>query len=81
MAKSYPVRVEKVNMGGKRMYRRIMLSVEFSPEDWRLFRVYCRELYDSRDGLDDGAVWSEAASNAAAAGLRIALGRVLSRRD
>jgi hypothetical protein len=73
--------VEKVNMGGKRMYRRIMLSVEFSPEEWRLFRLYCRELHDGVDGLNDGSVWSEAVSNAAAAGLRIELGRVLSGRD
>ncbi len=78
MKKSYPMPVEKVNMGGKRIYRRIMLSVEFSPEDWRLFRLYCRELHD---GLDDGSVWSEAVSNSAAAGLRIELARVLSGRD
>ncbi len=80
MAKSYPVPVEKVDMGGKRMYRRISLSLEFSPEDWRVFRVYCGELYNGLDGLDDGSVWSEAASNAVAAGVRIALGRVLSER-
>jgi hypothetical protein len=71
--------VEKVNMGGgKRMYRRIMLSVEFSPEDWRLFLLYCGELHgDTLDGVNDGSVWSEAVSNAAAAGLRIVLAEAL----
>ncbi len=80
MAKSYPVpiAVEKVKMGGKRTFRRITVELDFAPEEWMMLRVYVREL---EPNLDDVSIWSQACSNAAAAGLRIELARILTDRD